>query len=80
MESAILVQSGFYRFTDFNVLVSAPEDVRIKRVMQRNGVSAEEVLRRISTQISENETVPYCKHTIVNDGVKMIIPQVEKIL
>ncbi|MBQ3617576.1 MAG: dephospho-CoA kinase [Bacteroidales bacterium] len=80
MESAILVQSGFYRFTDFNVLVSAPEDVRIKRVMQRNGVSAEEVRRRISAQISENETVPYCKHTIVNDGVKMIIPQVEKIL
>ncbi|MBR4215678.1 MAG: dephospho-CoA kinase [Bacteroidales bacterium] len=80
MESAILVQSGFYRFTDFNVLVSAPEDVRIKRVMQRNGVSAEEVRRRISAQISENETVPYCKHTIVNDDVKMIIPQVEKIL
>lgn len=80
MESAILVQSGFYRFTDFNVLVTAPEDVRIRRVMQRNGISAEEVRQRISTQIAENEVSPYCKYTIINDGVKMIIPQVENIL
>ncbi len=80
IESAILVQSGFYRFTDFNVLVSASEDIRIQRVMQRNGISAEEVKRRITAQISENETVRYCKYTIVNDGVKMIIPQVERIL
>ncbi|MBP5367157.1 MAG: dephospho-CoA kinase [Bacteroidales bacterium] len=79
MESAILVQCGFYRFTDFNVLVSAPEDVRIKRVMQRNGVSAEEVRRRISAQMSDSQTLEHCKYNIVNDGQRLIIPQIEAI-
>ncbi|MBP5503441.1 MAG: dephospho-CoA kinase [Bacteroidales bacterium] len=80
MESAILVQCGLYRFTDYNVLVTAPEEVRIQRVVQRNGISAEEVRNRMSAQMPDNEIASYCQYTIINDGIKMIIPQVEKIL
>ncbi|MBR4440750.1 MAG: dephospho-CoA kinase [Bacteroidales bacterium] len=79
LESAILVQCGFFRFTDFNVLVIAPEDVRIQRVTLRNNISPEEVRRRISNQISDQASAPYCRYTIVNDGLRLIIPQVQKI-
>lgn len=79
MESAILVQCGFYRFADFNVLVTAPEDVRIQRVMERNHISFEEVRHRIDSQISDAENMPYCKFEIVNDGKMLVVPQVESI-
>lgn len=80
LESAILVQSGFYRFTDFNVLVTAPEDIRIQRVVKRNNITPDEVRRRMDNQISDSETINYCRYVIVNDGVRMIIPQVKKLL
>lgn len=79
MESAILVQCGFYRFADFNVLVTAPEDVRIQRIMERNHISFEEVRHRIDSQISDAENMPYCKFEIVNDGKMLVVPQVESI-
>ena len=79
MESAILVQSGFYRFTDFSVLVTAPEEVRIQRVMERNHISVEEVRHRISSQISDAENKPYCEFEIENSGKMLILPQIEKI-
>lgn len=79
LESAILVQCGFFRFTDFNVLVTAPEDVRIQRVTLRNNVSPDEVRRRIANQIADKAAAPHCRYTIVNDGSQMIIPQVQKI-
>lgn len=79
MESAILVQSGFYRFTDFNVLVTASEDVRIQRVMERNHISEKEVRHRISSQISDADNMPYCKFEIENSGKRLVLPQVESI-
>ena len=39
MESAILYESGAYRLVDRVVVVTAPEEVRIQRVMQRDGIS-----------------------------------------
>ncbi|MBO7141801.1 MAG: dephospho-CoA kinase [Bacteroidales bacterium] len=79
LESAILVQCGFYKFTDFNVLVTAPDTVRISRVTVRNNISPEEVRRRMDNQTNDSQVAPFCRYTIVNDGVKMIIPQVRAV-
>ena len=48
MESAILFESGAYRLVDKTIVVTAPEEIRIQRVMQRDDISREKVLEWIS--------------------------------
>lgn len=75
-EAAILFESGASREMDLSVLVSAPEEVRIKRVMERDGVSREKVIMRMKNQMEESEKMKLAGHLIYNDGEKMLLPQV----
>lgn len=52
-EAAILFESGSYKQCDQVILVTAPKEVRIRRVMERDGVSHEEVLARMKNQWSD---------------------------
>jgi len=75
-EAAILFESGAYKLLDFNIAVSAPEDIRIKRVMIRDNTSREEVLSRISKQMTEHERNSLADAVIINDESELLIPQV----
>ena len=56
-ESAILFESGAYASCDFIITVEAPQEIRIQRVVQRDGVTPTEVLARIQNQwTSEQRT------------------------
>ena len=55
MESAILFESGAYRLVDKTIVVTAPEEVRIQRVMQRDGISREKVLEWMARQLPQEE-------------------------
>ena len=55
MESAILFESGAYRLVDKTIIVTAPEEVRIQRVMQRDGISREKVLEWMQRQLPQEE-------------------------
>lgn len=81
IETAILYQSGLDRMVDEVWEVMAPEDVRVRRVMKRNSLSAEQVRMRIEAQDS---FVPECVHPAVsvieNDDVMPVLPQVERLL
>lgn len=55
MECALLFESGFDRLCHQTVLVYAPTDVRLQRVMQRDGVSREQALRWMALQMPEEE-------------------------
>lgn len=68
MESAILVQSGFHTLCDFNILVTAPMETRIQRVMNRDSITRQQVLQRIASQLTDTQIQQYCKYTIINDG------------
>ena len=52
MESAILFESGINKLVDYIIIVTAPEEVRIQRVMKRNNISREQnvVQRRFGHQ------------------------------
>jgi len=78
-EAAILFESGSYKDCDYNILVSSPEDLRIKRVMRRDGVSEESVRSRISNQMPEDEKQKLADFVIINDGKTPLIPQVLKL-
>jgi len=75
-EAAILFESGAHAFLDYSVLVYAPEELRIKRVMDRDGMSREHVLKRMEQQMSEEEKKALADHVLINDGSRMLLPQV----
>ncbi|MFZ6051116.1 dephospho-CoA kinase [Halocola ammonii] len=78
-EAAILIESGSYRDCDKIITVEAPEDVRISRVIKRNGVTEEDVRKRISRQMTDKERREFADFVIDNSGEKMLIPQVMEI-
>ena len=60
--------------------VSAPLEMRVMRVMKRSSCTREEVLARISKQISDNERNEKSNDIIYNDGIQPVIPQLRTLL
>lgn len=54
-EAALLFESGSYKELDKIILVSAPLELRIERVIKRDFTSEEEVMKRIKNQMQEEE-------------------------
>lgn len=75
-EAALLFESGSWKNLDAIVCVTAPEALRIERVMQRNGFSREQVKARIQNQMPEEEKVSRSQFVIENDGHRSLIEQV----
>ena len=75
-EAALLFESGSYTLNDYTILVTAPEAVRIARVVQRDGATPEQVRARMQRQWSDEEKARLADFTLVNDGKQAIIPQV----
>lgn len=80
MESAILFESGIVRLVDRVVVVTAPEEVRIQRVMLRDGISREKVLEWMQRQWPQEEVRKRVHYEIINDGVEDIDSQIERLL
>ena len=78
-EAAIIFESGLEKFFDFIIGVSAPESLRIQRVVARDHSSPENVLQRMQQQMDETEKISRCDFVIVNNGEVAILPQVLKI-
>jgi len=65
-EAAILFESGSYKDCDSIILVTAPMEIRIARVMQRDGISREKVLNRIENQWNEDKKAALSNYIINN--------------
>lgn len=75
-EAAIFFESGSYKEMDVMIGVSAPENIRINRALQREGMTREKVLQRIASQMDDAEKMKRCNYVIINDGSTALIPQV----
>lgn len=75
-EAAILVESGFYRLMDKVVVVSAPQETRILRIMERDQATRREVMSRMKKQFSESQLRAHADFVIDNSGSDLVIPQV----
>lgn len=80
MESAILYESGICRLVNKVIVVTAPEEVRIQRVMQRDGISRDKVLEWMQRQLPQDEVRQRADFEIINDGKSDINKQLNKIL
>lgn len=65
-ESAILFESGAYKHCDCVILITAPLDVRIQRVMERDVITKEQVLERIKNQWSDQEKAKFSDYIVEN--------------
>jgi dephospho-CoA kinase len=76
-ESAILFESGLAYLCDKVIVVTAPEEIRIKRVMQRDLLSRDEIHIRMSNQWPETKLLSLSDYVIVNDDCISLIEQVK---
>lgn len=78
-ESAILFEKNYGKYFDKIIFVSAPEDIRLQRVMKRDDCTEENVRSRMRLQMSEETKLSKADFVIYNDGDKALEPQVETI-
>lgn len=75
-EAAILFESGTFKDCSKVIVVTAPKEMRINRVMERNSITRDEVLQRMSNQWSDEEKLSRADYVIYNDHNQSVIKQV----
>lgn len=78
-EAALMFESNAASNLDYIIGVYAPLNLRIQRVIKRDGVQKEEIIRRINRQIDEEIKMKLCDFVITNDEQKAILPQVMEV-
>lgn len=78
-ESAIIFESGGNKFLDKIATINSPVELRIERVMLRNGWSKEEVEQRMEQQMSDEERSSLADYTLINDNNTALLPQILKL-
>lgn len=75
-EAAILFESGGNKDMDKVIMVSAPIEIRLERVMKRDNATREEVTARMANQWPDEQKIALSDFVIVNDDRQLVIPQV----
>lgn len=75
-EAAILFESGFDKYFDRIILVTAPESLRLERIMKRDNITEDSILKRMSFQWDDDRKARLADFIINNDGTKLLIPEV----
>jgi len=78
-EAAILIETGGYKKLDTLILVTAPEELRIERVLSRDQTNRELIEKRIAAQLSDQDKRSFAQFEIVNDDKNPVIPKVLQI-
>lgn len=76
MEAALMAENEGWRRFDQVIAVNCPEEERVRRVMERDGVTEQEVRARMRHQASEEERMAIAHHVVRNSGSELVIPQV----
>lgn len=75
-EAALVFEAGVNKRMDHVIGVSAPHAIRLKRVIERNKVSKEDIQNRMNQQMDEEKKMELCDFVINNDEQQLLIPQV----
>jgi len=77
-EAAILFESNSHIGLDAVICVSAPLDLRMRRLLNRDDYSKKEIKKRIENQISQEEKEKLSDYIIVNDEKDLLLPKIIK--
>ncbi|MBP5338853.1 MAG: dephospho-CoA kinase [Prevotella sp.] len=80
VESAILYESGLDRLVDKVVVVTAPDEVRIDRIVRRDGITAEKARQWLNRQWPQELVRQKADFEIVNDGATPLNDQIDALL
>lgn len=80
IESAILFEAGFDDIVDRVVMINAPLEIRISRVMLRDNVTRDKVMERINLQMPDEEKMLKSDFIIMNDGIMSLDVQIDKLI
>ena len=81
LDAALLIESGVYKKMDLVWVVVTDMDIRIKRIMERDGVTAEFAEKKIASQLSDEERLEKADEVLDNSGtIQELREQVDKIL
>lgn len=75
-EAALIFESGSAEFLDHVIGVFTPLPLRIQRIIQRDGITRDEVVQRMNRQLDENIKMKLCDSVLVNDEQQLLVPQV----
>lgn len=79
-ESAVLFENNLHKECDLVILVTAPEEVRVKRVMERDGVSSDNVKSIINNQMKDFDKIPLSDYVITNINKDLVKKEVKMII
>ena len=79
-EAAILFESGSYKDCDATILITAPLNVRIDRVVKRDGISKEAVLQRMKNQLTDEEKQKLATFTVENMELNHAFKSIDEII
>ncbi len=68
LDAALLFEAGWHKLVDQTLVVLCPRNVRIQRVMQRDGLSKADIESRMSAQMSDLDRCRFADFTIYNTG------------
>lgn len=78
-EAAVLFENGFADLFDKTIVVSAPKELRLKRVMERDNAIGNDILARMENQWSDSKKEAAADFIIHNDGSQLMLPQIIKL-
>lgn len=75
-ESALLFEENLYLKCDVTILITAPIELKVARIVKRNALSKTEIEKRMHTQWADEQKIPLADFVIVNDEKQALVPQV----
>lgn len=75
-EAALLFESGSYKMCDQNILVIAPEVLKLKRVTERDGITDDQVRARMDKQFTDEQKRSMADYIVYNNEQHSLIAQV----
>ena len=76
IESAILFESGFYKYVDKILLVTSSQDLRIERIKKRDNLPVEDIMSRLNSQLSQDYLLERADFIVQNDEKKSLLKQI----
>lgn len=80
IDAPVLFESGFDKMCDITICVTAPTDLKLQRIINRDGIPYEKALARINNQLHDDELRAKCDFEIVNSENENVEQQILTII
>lgn len=80
IDAPVLFESGFDNMCDVTICVTAPDDVKISRIIARDGIPRQKAQARLKSQLTDGRLRELCDYEIVNDGARDLDTQINDLI